>query len=587
MVTDQQVALLRQRQMEGKKQQTAAAMAGMSERSARKWQCGPLPSETKQERRWRTRPDPFDGVWEEEILPLLRGEAAGRLRATTIIEWLEEKSPGRFSASQLRTLQRRLQDWRALNGPDQEVYFPQEHPPGREAQLDFTHCNSLGVTIGGRRYRHLLFQLVLSHSGWRYAEVVAGETFVALKQGLQNALWELGGAPQVIRSDNSSALTHEIKRSRGRALNDNYAELLEHYGIEATLINSGESHENGVAEQAHYRLKDALDQALMLRGSRDFDSAEAYTGFVRKVVERRNRLVQGKLEQERPLLQCLPPAPVPEYVNHQARVRKWSTIQAAGRTYTVPSRLIGKEVQIRLYAERLEVYYKGHLVERMERVRGEREANVNYRHVIGSLVRKPGAFARYRFREQMFPTMTFRLAYDALKRWRGERTDVEYLRILHLAATTMESTVDSALALLLEAGEPFDYATVKELANPAPPRAPVLSLSGMPDLRVYDSLLAGWPDAGGQRHSGPDRGAVPPIPAAHHGGAVGVPIHRRRARRRPGDPLGSAGAGGRGPEAAPHRPAAHRIQAARRQDLGDLRARPCAPGSAAATGRAV
>ena len=155
------------------------------------------------------------------------------------------------------------------------------------------------------------------------------------------------------------------------------------------------------------------------------------------------------------------------------------------------SRLIGKEVQIRLYAERLEVYYKGHLVERMERVRGEREANVNYRHVIGSLVRKPGAFARYRFREQMFPTMTFRLAYDALKRWRGERTDVEYLRILHLAATTMESTVDSALALLLEAGEPFDYATVKELANPAPPRAPVLTLSGMPDLRVYDSLLAG------------------------------------------------------------------------------------------------
>ena len=380
----------------------------------------------------------------------------------------------------------------ALNGPDQEVYFPQEHPPGREAQLDFTHCNSLGVTIGGRRYRHLLFQLVLSHSGWRYAEVVAGETFVSLKQGLQNALWELGGAPQVIRSDNSSALTHEIKRSRGRALNDNYAELLEHYGLEATLINSGESHENGVAEQAHYRLKDALDQALMLRGSRDFDSAESYTGFVRKVVERRNRLVQGKLEQERPRLQCLPPAPVPgvrQLPGPGAQVEH----HPGSRTdlHRPLSRLIGKEVQIRLYAERLEVYYKGHLVERMERVRGEREANVNYRHVIGSLVRKPGAFARYRFREQMFPTMTFRLAYDALKRWRGERADVEYVRILHLAATTMESTVDSALSLLLEAGKPFDYATVKELANPAPPRAPVLTLSGMPDLRVYDSLLAG------------------------------------------------------------------------------------------------
>ena len=144
--------------MEGKTQRTAAAMAGMSERSARKWQSGPLPSESKTERRWRTRLDPFDGFWEEEILPLLQGKAAGKLKATTIIEWLEEKFPGRFSASQLRTLQRRLQDWRALNGPDQEVYFPQEHPPGREAQIDFTHCNSLGVAVGGRPYRHLLFQ---------------------------------------------------------------------------------------------------------------------------------------------------------------------------------------------------------------------------------------------------------------------------------------------------------------------------------------------------------------------------------------------------------------------------------------------
>ena len=347
------------------------------------------------------------------------------------------------------------------------------------------------MSVGGRPYRHLLFQLVLSHSGWRYAEAAAGETFLALKQGLQNALWELGGAPRVIRSDNTSALTHEIKRSRGRELNDSYAELLDHYGLRSTLINSGESHENGVAEQAHYRLKDAIDQALMLRGSRDFSSLDEYTGFVRKVVDRRNRLVQEKLEQERPHLQPLPPAPVPEYVNHRAKVRKWSTIQAAGRTYTVPSRLIGKEVQIRLYAQHLEVYYKDSLIERMERVRGEREARVDYRHVIGSLVRKPGAFARYRFREQMFPTMTFRLAYDALREWRGERADVEYVRILHLAATTMECTVDSALLLLLEAGGPFDYSTVRELASPTPLQAPALSLTGVPDLRVYDSLLTG------------------------------------------------------------------------------------------------
>ena len=213
--------------MEGKTQETAAAKAGMSVRSARKWQNGPLPPQAKPEHRWRTRPDPFDGVWEDEIEPLLRNDPTGKLKATTIIDWLAEQHPGRFSASQLRTLQRRLQDWRALHGPEREVYFPQEHPPGREAQFDFTHCNSLGVTIAGQSYPHLLFQLILSHSGWRYAEVAAGETFLALQQGLQAALWTLGGVPEILRSDNTSAATHEVKRSRGRALNDNYAALLD------------------------------------------------------------------------------------------------------------------------------------------------------------------------------------------------------------------------------------------------------------------------------------------------------------------------------------------------------------------------
>ena len=378
---------------------------------------------------------------------------------------------------------------RALHGPDQEVYFPQEHPPGREAQIDFTHCGKLKVTIVGQPYRHLLFQLILSHSGWRYAEIAAGETFLALQQGLQNALWTLGGVPQILRSDNTAAATHELRSSRGRALNDNYAALLDHYGLRSTRINPGQSHENGVAEHAHYRLKDAIDQALILRGSRDFDTTDDYAGFVRQMVERRNRLVEGKLEQELLCLRSLPPAPVPEYVNYQSKVRKWSTIQVAKRTYSVPSRLIGKEVQIRLYADWVAVYYKDHLVERMERVHGEREANVNYRHVIGSLVRKPGAFARYRFREQLFPAMHFRLAYDALRQWRGERADVEYVRILHLAATTMEATVDSALSLLLEAGESFDYAEVRDLAEPKVPEAPLLTLSGQPDLKVYDRLL--------------------------------------------------------------------------------------------------
>ena len=286
-------------------------------------------------------PIPSTGSGRRRYCPCSKGmppAGSGRRQLSSALRQAqeEEKFPGRFSASQLRPLQRRLQALRQAHEagaerPEPGGLLPPGASPGREAQLDFTHCNSLRVTIGGRPYRHRLFQLVLSHSGWRYAEVATGETFLALKQGLQNALWELGGSPRVIRSDNTSALTHEIKRSRGRSLNDSYAELLDHYGLESTLINSGESHENGVAEQAHYRLKDAIDQALMLRGSRDFNSLEEYTGFVRKVMDRRNRLVQGKLEEERPRLRPLPPAPVPEYVNHRARVRKWSTIQPFDR----------------------------------------------------------------------------------------------------------------------------------------------------------------------------------------------------------------------------------------------------------------
>ena len=491
MITDRQVVLMRQKLMEGKTQQGAAAASGMSERSVRTWRKGPLPSEKKVKRRQRTRPDPFAGVWDEEIVPLLKADVEGILAAPTILEWLDERHPGSFDSSHLRTLQRRMRDWRALNGPDREVYFEQEHPPGREAQMDFTHCGELGVTIGGEPFEHLLFQFVLSHSGWRYAEMAYGETFTALVSGRQGALWELGAAPEVVRTDNLSAATHELKDSKGRAFNERYKAILEHYGLRATRTNPRSSHENGVAEQGHRRLKDSIAQALVLRGSSDFESVERYTRFVRSIVGRRNRLVREKVAVEYPHLRSLPAAPVPEYVGYRATVRKWSTIRVNSRMYSVPSRLIGVTVDVRLYPDHIEVYYKGHLVERMERIRGKGEARIDYRHIIGSLVRKPGAFARYRFREQMYPTHTFRLAYDAMRGWRGERADVDYVRILHLAATTMEADVERALRRLLASRVRFDYAVVKRLAAPAYPEIPEVELSGEVDLGVYDRLLAG------------------------------------------------------------------------------------------------
>jgi hypothetical protein len=491
MVTDEQVRLLRRKQMEGKSQEAAAAAAGMSVRTARKWSsAGGLPSASKAPRSWRTREDPFEGVWDEEIVPLLERDEERVLQATTLIDLLEGRHPGRFTPGQVRTLQRRMRDWRAVHGADREVYFEQVHPPGREAQLDFTHATELGVRIGGEVFEHLLFEWVLSFSGWRYVCLAYGETFEALVDGLQGALWELGGVPEIARSDNLSAATHELKRSGGRALNERFAAVLAHYGLRSTRIHPGRSHENGVAEQAHHRLKSALAQALVIRGSRDFDSVAAYEVFVQEVVERLNRPRLARLAEERPHLRPLPSSRVPAYTVYRMTVRKWSTVRVSKKTYSVPSRLRGHEVEVRQYANEVEVLYQGTVVERMPRLRGGRDHRIDYRHIIWSLVRKPGAFARYRYREELFPTPVFREAYDALVRFRGERADVDYVRTLHLAASTLECTVEQALRELLAERMPFDYATVRERAVPAKPEVPQLATPELPDLRVFDALLA-------------------------------------------------------------------------------------------------
>lgn len=477
--------------MEGKSQEAAAAASGMSVRSARKWQSGGLPSAKKRERTWRTRADPFADIWERDVLPLLDSDHDNALQATTIFEVLEERYPGRFRPGQLRTLQRRLRDWRAVHGGEREVFFPQEHPPGREAQMDFTHATGLRITIAGRVLDHLLFEFVLSYSGWRWVCIAFGETFEALVFGLQGALWALGGVPQVGRTDNLSAATHELKHSGGRALTKRFKAVLDHYGMESTRIRPYKSNENGVVEHAHHRLKTAIDQALILRASREFVSLAEYERFLGDVVARLNRRASGRIAAERAALAPLPAAPIPAYTTCHPKVRRWSTIRVVGRTYSVPSRLIGHEVEARLHPDVVEVYYRGQHIETMERLRGDKTCRIDYRHVIWSLVRKPGAFARYRFREELFPTLVFRCAYDALCRHRGERADVEYVRVLHLAASTMEATVERALRLLLDAGGPFDYAMVKQLADPDKPAVPQLSVPTAPDLTTYDALLAG------------------------------------------------------------------------------------------------
>ena len=490
MVTGKQVRLLRRKQMEGKSQEAAAAAAGMSVRTARRWASGSLPSATKGTRHWRTRKDPFVGVWEEELVPLLERDEKGILEAKTLFVVLEERHPGRFDPGQLRTLQRRLRDWRALRGPAKEVFFEQEHPPGREGQFDFTNANGLEVTISGGQLDHLLFEFILSRSGWRWFDIAYGETFEAMLLGLQGALWELDGAPAVVRHDNLSAATHELRRTGGRTLTTRFKDFLDHYGLRSTRIVPGEAHQNGVVEQGHDTTKSAIAQALELRGSRDFATVAEYRTFLEAVRARLNARIASRLVEERPHLRPLPPTAMPAYTTSHPTVRRWSTIRVGDRAYSVPSRLIGHQVEARQHADVVEVLYRGRVVETMARLRGSEEHRIDYRHVIWSLVRKPGAFARYRYREDLFPSLTFRRAYDALRRHRGERGDVEYVRILHLAASTMESEVERALSKLLAEETRLDYLAVKALAAPSEAAIPEMKALE-PDLAVYDALLAG------------------------------------------------------------------------------------------------
>ena len=383
-----------------------------------------------------------------------------------------------------------MRDWRALHGPDQEVFFEQTAVPGREGALDFTDPTDLGVTIQQQPFEHLWFEWILPFSGWTHIDLAPSETFEALVQGFQGAVWTLGAVPAIARHDNLSAATHELKRSGGRQLTARFQAVLDHYGMRSSRIQPRQAHENGTVEQSHHQSKRAVAQALLLRGHADFADEDTYLDLVRGVIERKqNGPAAARLAEERVHLRPLPPAPIPNYTTHTCVVRRWSTIRVSGRTYSVPSRLIGHTVEVRQAPATIEVRYGGEPVETMPRLRG-RDHRIDYRHVIRSLVRKPGAFARYRYREELFPTLTFRQAYDALVTWHGDRADVEYVRLLHLAATGSEGAVGQALTSLLVDRRAFDYHVVQHLVAPVVPRVPVLHLP-QPDLTVYDTLLTG------------------------------------------------------------------------------------------------
>lgn len=465
----------------------AADKAGVSEPTARKYRkSGKLPSDLTRRHDWRTRPDPFSEVW-SEIVALLERDAA--LQVRTIFDDLQRKYPGKFPDGQLRTLQRQIRKWRARHGPDQEVFFAQEYRPGHQSQSDFTSMNSLGVTIQGQPFPHLVYHFVLPYSNFEYAELAYSESFEALSQGLQGALWFMGAVPQEHRTDCLSAATHELRLSRGRGFNSRYKELLGHYGMRPSKIKAGNAHENGDVEQSHFRFKDSVDQQLRLRGSREFECRDAYLKFLRDLVAVRNRNREAKYHEELAVMRALPLRRLDSFRDELVSVTHWSTVRIVGNTYSVPSRLIGYRLRARIHAALIELEFGGQVVQSMERLRGIDRQRIDYRHLIHSLIRKPGAFQRYVYRDALFPTVVFRQSYDVLVERSEKWADLEYVRILHLAATTLESKVEEALSSILTDGEVPEYDTVKALAAPEDPTpCPHVDIPE-PDLSAYDRLL--------------------------------------------------------------------------------------------------
>jgi len=446
---------------EGKNLDESALKSKMCENTARKYRdTGLLPSELKKEHTWRTRVDPYEDVWPE--IAAMLSETPG-LEALTIFRHLQRSYPGKFQDGQLRTLQRRVKKWRATEGPPKEVMFPQEHHPGRLSQSDFTHMGDLDITINRQPFQHLLYHFILTKSNWETGSICFSESFESLSEGMQRAFWELGGVTEYHQTD---CLTTAVnKDGNPEVFTKRYTALMDHYRIKPKRINPGEAHENGDVEQSHFRFKQAVDQELLLRGSRDFADRQEYERFLRSVFAQRNRGRSEWVKIEKKSLRPLPEKKLDSFKELDKPVTQSSTIHVDNNVYSVASQLIGERVKVHVHAEYLEVRYAQRVMERIPRLRGEGKHRIEYRHIIDSLLRKPGAFENYKYKQDLFPTTRFRMVYDGLLKARTALGAAkEYLKVLDLAAKGSESLVDEALRILLHTGcQRIDSTAVEEV----------------------------------------------------------------------------------------------------------------------------
>lgn len=460
----------------------AAAKAGMSTKTARKYiSTGKLPESSKADRTHRTRKDPFEIHW-KEVESLL--EHSPELQANTILCHLMKQYPGTYAERHLRTMQRRLQQYRAHYGKDKPVIFLQNIQPGRMSQSDWTVMDSLGITLAGQAFPHRLFHFMLPYSQWETVMICHTESFDTLTQGFERAVLQLGGCLGEHRTDNLSAATRKMGNTR--TFTERWESFLSHYHVRPSRNNPGESHENGSVEKSHDTFKNAVKQHLLLRGSFDFASLAHYEQFLLQIVERRNQGRLLRLADEIPFLKSLPERRWLDPVTFSVRVSPSSTIQVLNCTYSVPSRLIAYTLKVQVYPDTVALYYGQQKLLTMPRI--ESGVRIDYRHVIDSLVRKPGAFAHYQYRDSLFPHPLFRQAFDQLSDAKPINGHKDYLKILQYAKLHGESQVIAALELchenhMLPESQQVEY----YLKAPCFPQVTVQV--DEPDLAAYDRLF--------------------------------------------------------------------------------------------------
>ncbi|HEX7323869.1 MAG TPA: IS21 family transposase [Rhodanobacteraceae bacterium] len=471
---------------------TAAVHAAISPATAYRIEQDPrLPSQ-KQQLRGRRRPDPLGDLFDTDVVPLL--QAAPGLRAIAVFEELQRRHP-ELPGSVRRTLERRVRAWRAVHGAEREVMFRQTHPPGQLGLSDFTDVAELAVTVAGEPLVHRLYHFRLAYSGFEHAHVVlGGESFVALAEGLQNALWSLGGAPHEHRSDSLSAAFRNLDQDARADLTRRYAELCADYGMQPTRNNPGVAHENGAVEGSHGHLKRALEDALLLRGSRDFAGLTAYRRFVDELVSRRNARNAQRIELERAVLQPLPKRRTTDFEEVTVQVTSTGGFTLRKVFYTVPSRLIGHRLRVRLYDARLEVFVGSTHLVTLPRGHasptGKYAQVVSYHHVIHALRRKPMALLHLVYRDQLFPREAYRRAFDRLLEQlparQACRTLVALLALAHERGC--EAELGAALTAGLEAQQLPDLAALQARFAPVAANLPNVVVPLVP-LTAYEPLV--------------------------------------------------------------------------------------------------